>query len=100
MLGNVDPITEPAEAAPAPPRWRRIAAASGLSLFVFGTGPLFNRQPRKGIFFALVSFVLSASLVYTHVLLSFPTMIAALCAAFAWKIFFVGDAAYSAAKSK
>lgn len=92
------PITGTAELSPAPTGWRRIAAVSALSLLVSGTGQLLNRQPRKGIFLALVSFLLGSALVYTRVLLSFSTMIASLCLVLGWKIFVVGDAANSAAK--
>ena len=100
MLGGMDPITGPAEVAPAPPRWRRTPGASVLSLLVAGTGRLFNRQPRKGFILALVAHLLEYLLAYPTVMLSVPAMIAALTASAVWKIVVIFDVGYFAAKPK
>lgn len=96
----MDTITNSPNAPPQPRRWRRIVIAGVLSLVVPGAGQLFNRQPRRGILFALASFLLAVSLVYTRALLSFFTMISMLGVALLWKVIVVADAALSASRSR
>ncbi len=70
------------------------------SLFVSGTGQLYNRQPLKGLIFACVSWLIDFLIWQTRVLLVFPTIIGIILGSLGWKIFIVVDAARCASRTK
>jgi hypothetical protein len=63
-VAEFSPIPEPspantAHAVPKPAsHWKRATLAAVFSLLVSGTGQLYNRQPRKGLIFACVSWLI------------------------------------------
>jgi hypothetical protein len=84
---------------PASP-WKKAAVAAVFSLFVSGTGQLYNYQPGKGLLFAGVSWLIDFLVWQTRVLLEFPTMITVVLVSLGWKIFVVVDAARCAGGTK
>lgn len=78
-------------------RWKRAVLAGLLSLLFPGMGQLYNRQPRKGLGFALISLGLAMMMVKTRLLFTFSTMVIAILALLLWKLFVAAEAAYVAA---
>jgi len=81
-------------------RWRRAGLAGFLSLFVPGTGQLYNRQPRKALLLALSIPAVVALAVKTRTVFSFVTMVAFLVLLIAWRLFIAGEAAYGGWRKK
>jgi signal peptidase I len=90
----------PGPAAKITSRWKRAALAGLLSLLFPGMGQLYNRQPRKGFFLALISLMLGMAMVKTRLLFTFSTMVTTILALVLWKFFIAGEAANSAATGK
>lgn len=74
-------------------RWKRPVLAGLLSLLFPGMGQLYNRQPRKAFFIAIINHVFRAFETHTRLLLSFPGMVATILFLLAWQIFVAADAA-------
>jgi TM2 domain-containing membrane protein YozV len=90
----------PGPAAKPTSRWKRAALAGLLSLLFSGMGQLYNRQPRKGLFLALISLMLGMAMVKTRLLFTFSKMVPTILALVLWKFFVAGEAAYSTATGK
>jgi len=76
-------------------RWEKAALAAFLGLLVPGMGQLYDRRPRKALWFALpipISLVVAAQ---TRVLFSFYVMVVFTAALIAWRVFIAAEAAYT-----
>jgi len=91
---------EPSPPQKPPSRWKRATLAGLLSLLFPGMGQLLNRRPRKGLALAIVTLVLGLLLAETQILLTFPTMVAAILISLGWRLFIPAEAAFSAATGK
>jgi len=75
-------------------RWKRAGLAGVLSLFIPGTGQLYNRQPRKALLLVLPIPVLVVFAAKTRIVFSFVTMVAFFALLVGWRLFIAGEAAY------
>jgi len=96
------PLTPPAAnpASKSSSRWKRAVLAGLLSLLFPGMGQLYNRQPRKGLGLALISFVLAMMTLKTRLFFTFSTMVITILAQLLWKLIVAAEAAYVAASRK
>jgi signal peptidase I len=75
-------------------RWKRAGLAGFLSLFIPGTGQLYNRQPRKALVLVLPIPAAVALVAKTRIVFSFATMVAFFALLIGWRLFITGEAAY------
>ena len=75
-------------------RWKRAGLAGFLSLFIPGTGQLYNRQPRKALLLVLPIPAMVALAAKTRIVFSFVTMVAFFALLIGWRLFIAGEAAY------
>ncbi len=75
-------------------RWKRAGLAGFLSLFIPGTGQLYNRQPRKALLLVLPIPAMVVFAAKTRIVFSFATMVAFLALLTVWRLFIAGEAAY------
>lgn len=93
------PILNVAASSEVPPSHRKRALlAAVLSLFFSGMGQLYNRQPRKAVFFAVITHVFGQLSAHTRLLLAFRSMVAFFLTQIIWKVIVIVDAARSANK--
>src|SRR2546429_3502257 len=72
-----DPLSaQPMSQRTTSSRWKRAGLAGVLSLFIPGTGQLYNRQPRKALLLVLPIPVLVVFAAKTRIVFSFVTMVA------------------------
>src|ERR1700682_4836876 len=76
-------------------RWKKALAAGFLSLFIPGTGQLYNRQPRKALYFALPIPIVVILVAWTRVMFSFFPMVAAFIFLIGWRLFIAAEASRS-----
>lgn len=88
----------PPSAGPPPSHRKRALLAAVLSLFFSGMGQLYNRQPRKAVFFAVVTHLFGQLSAHTRLLLDFRSMVALFLTQLILKVFVIVDAARPANK--
>jgi signal peptidase I len=81
-------------------RWKRTALAGFLSLLIAGMGQLYNRQPRKALWLALMIPILLGLAAQTRIVFSFLTMVLFFALLTSWRLFIAAEAAYAAWKAK
>jgi signal peptidase I len=75
-------------------RWKRAGLAGFLSLFIPGTGQLYNRQPRKALLLVLPIPAVVALAAKTRIVFFFATMVTFVGLLIGWRLFIAGEAAY------
>jgi signal peptidase I len=75
-------------------RWKRAGLAGFLSLFIPGTGQLYNRQPRKALLLALPIPPVVVLAAKTRIVFSLVPMVAFFGLLIGWRLFVAGEAAY------
>ena len=67
-------------------RWKRTALAGFLSLLIAGMGQLYNRQPRKAVWLAVMIPILLVLAAQTRIVFSFVTMVGFLALLTSWRL--------------
>jgi len=91
---NCDPTAQPMPQRKTSLRWKRAGLAGLLSLFIPGTGQLYNRQPRKAVLLVLPIPAVLVLAAKTRIVFSFVTVVAFFSLLTAWRLFIAGEAAY------
>lgn len=94
---TVPPSTQPMSQHKPSSRWKKAGLAGFLSLFIPGTGQLYNGQPRKALLLALPIPAVSAK---TRILFSLVPMVAFFALLIGWRLFVAGEAGYGSWTNK
>jgi signal peptidase I len=90
--------TAPPSEGPTPSHRKRALLAAVLSFLFSGMGQLYSRQPRKTVFFAVVTHLFGQLSAHTRLLFDFRSMVVLFLTQLIWKVLVIVDAARSANK--
>ena len=98
-------MSVPLSTQPVPQRktsssWKTAGLAGFLSLFIPGTGQLYNRQPRKALLLALPIPPVVVLAAKSRIIFSFIPMVAFVALLTGWRLFIAGKAAYGSWTNK